>query len=60
MAGGLSRLAREAIVFVNLAGKPGTVKLRYLVSAATWLPSYNARSADDKRIKLDTSPSCSR
>ena len=38
-----SRLAREAKVFVNLVRNAGTIRLRYVVGSATWLPSYNVR-----------------
>lgn len=38
-----SKLAREAVIFVNLANASGKVRVRYLVDNATWLPSYNVR-----------------
>ena len=38
-----SKIAREAKVFVNLAGNGGKIRLRYLVDNATWFPSYNLR-----------------
>jgi len=45
LAGGSSRLAREAVVFVNVPeGKGGQLKLRYLVNNAAWMPSYNVRT----------------
>lgn len=41
-----SRTAREAVVFIN-AQRPGaTLRLSYLVSGASWSPSYNLRVAD--------------
>ncbi|HVT89260.1 MAG TPA: mucoidy inhibitor MuiA family protein [Tepidisphaeraceae bacterium] len=45
-----SKLSREAVVFCNVAGAAGRLRLRYLVAAATWQPSYNIRagSAGDK------------
>lgn len=38
-----SKVAREAVIFVNLANASGKVRVRYLVDNATWLPSYNVR-----------------
>ncbi len=40
-----SRQAREALVFVNLTGAAGKLRLRYLVGNASWSPSYNIRAA---------------
>lgn len=44
-----SRSQREAVVFVN-APQKGSAKLRltYLVSGATWSPSYNLRASDQR------------
>ena len=48
IASGSSRTVREAVVFIN-APQAGAAKLRlsYLVSNASWSPSYNVRAADD-------------
>ncbi len=43
LASGSSRTAREAVVFANLQGDGGKLRVRYLVANATWSPSYNAR-----------------
>ncbi len=51
LTGGSAKTVREALVFVNLAKADGTLRLRYLVDQATWLPSYNLR-ADGKREKV--------
>jgi len=40
-----SKQAREALVFVNLKGPAGQMRVRYLVGSASWAPSYNIRSA---------------
>jgi hypothetical protein len=40
-----SKQAREALVFVNLKGPAGQLRVRYLVGSASWAPSYNIRSA---------------
>jgi hypothetical protein len=47
IAAGSARTVREAVVFIN-APKPGAAKLRlsYLVSNASWTPSYNVRAND--------------
>ncbi|MGH7133756.1 MAG: mucoidy inhibitor MuiA family protein [Phycisphaerales bacterium] len=39
-----SRTAREAIVLVNAPAPGAKVRLNYLVSGASWSPSYNLRS----------------
>lgn len=49
VAGASSKLAREAIVFVNLTGNGGKLRLRYLVSQASWSPSYNVRTDKDRK-----------
>lgn len=49
LASGSDRTAREAVIFVNVTNaQGGAVRLRYLVNAASWSPSYNVRS-DGKR-----------
>ncbi len=40
-----SKIAREAVVFVNLSGASGRIRVRYIVNNATWMPSYNVRVA---------------
>lgn len=47
IAAGSARTVREAVVFIN-APKAGAAKLRlsYLVSNASWTPSYNVRAND--------------
>lgn len=46
-----SRTAREAVVFVNATKSGAKVRLSYLVSGATWSPSYNLRIEDAKSEK---------
>ena len=48
LTGGSARTIREAVVFVQLKGDGGRLRLRYLVDGATWDPSYNVR-VDGKR-----------
>ena len=48
LTGGSARTIREAVVFVQLKGDGGRMRLRYLVDGATWDPSYNVR-IDGKR-----------
>ncbi|MBL8879241.1 MAG: mucoidy inhibitor MuiA family protein [Phycisphaerales bacterium] len=49
LASGSDRTAREAVVFANITDARGaSIRVRYLVNAATWTPSYNVRS-DGKR-----------
>jgi hypothetical protein len=43
VTGKSSKTLREAVVFVSRKGG-GTVRLRYLVEAAGWAPSYNIRA----------------
>lgn len=49
VAAGSAQTLREAVVFVNVArnAQPG-LKLSYLVSNATWSPSYNLRATADR------------
>jgi hypothetical protein len=44
LTGGSARTIREAVVFVQLKGDGGRLRLRYLVDGATWDPSYNVRT----------------
>ena len=44
ITGGSSRTVREAVVFANFPGTGGKLRVRYLVSDATWFPSYNVRA----------------
>lgn len=45
LASGSDRTAREAVVFVNVTDAGGGVlRLKYLVNAASWTPSYNVRT----------------
>ena len=50
VAAGSARTVREAVVFVNLTEEGGnpTLRLRYLVSSATWSPSYNLRATAER------------
>src|SRR5207253_10604817 len=49
-----AKTIREAVVFVNLKEANGKLRLRYLVDAANWLPSYNARSdGKGKEVTLE-------
>ncbi|MEK6701174.1 MAG: DUF4139 domain-containing protein, partial [Planctomycetota bacterium] len=44
LTAGSSRTVNEAVVFLNKDGEgASTLRVRYLVDAATWSPSYNAR-----------------
>ncbi len=44
LTAGSSRTVNEAVVFLNKDGDgPSTMRVRYLVDAATWSPSYNVR-----------------
>lgn len=44
LTAGSSRTVNEAVVFLNKDGEGATtLRVRYLVDAATWSPSYNAR-----------------
>jgi hypothetical protein len=45
LTGGSARTEREAVVFVNLQGDGGQMRVRYLVNNATWSPSYNVRAS---------------
>ena len=56
VAGSSARMAREAVVFVNLtkAPGPGSLQLRYVVNNATWMPSYNVRTdKEHKQIAVE-------
>jgi len=50
-----SRTLREAVVFMRKdAAGEATVRVHYLVGAASWLPTYNARTeADRKTARLE-------
>jgi hypothetical protein len=47
-----SKLEREARVLVDLPGNGGKIRLRYIVDAATWLPSYNVRATKKQSDKI--------
>lgn len=49
LAGRSAKSAREAIVFVNVVGEGGAIRLRYLVNHANWTPSYNVRADGDRQ-----------
>lgn len=50
LASGSDRTAREAVVFVNVTDASGGVlRLKYLVGAASWTPSYNVRTDGDRK-----------
>lgn len=49
VAAGSAQTLREAVVFVNVANAAGAgMKLSYLVTNATWSPSYNLRATSDR------------
>lgn len=50
IAAGSARTVREAIVFVNVTEEAASpsLRLRYLVSKATWSPSYNLRATAER------------
>ncbi|QDU64187.1 hypothetical protein Pan216_50760 [Planctomycetes bacterium Pan216] len=51
---GSTRAAREAVIFCNVAGDGGQLRLRYLVNEATWSRSYNVRSdAERKAVTVE-------
>ena len=49
LTAGASRTERDAVIVVDKAGAAGgTVRLNYLVSAATWRPQYRFRAGGEK------------
>ena len=48
LTGSSARTAREAVVFANLQGDGGQLRVRYLVNNANWSPSYNIRTDADR------------
>ena len=49
LAGGSDKTVREAVIVVDkAAGAAGSVRLNYLVSAASWRPQYKLRAVKDK------------
>lgn len=44
LTGGSARTVREAVIFANLPAAGGKLRVRYVVSNATWMPSYNVRA----------------
>lgn len=47
ISAGSSRTVREAVVFVNVPQRgPADIRLSYLVSNASWSPSYNLRATN--------------
>ncbi|HEX4124705.1 MAG TPA: mucoidy inhibitor MuiA family protein [Tepidisphaeraceae bacterium] len=46
LTAGASKLVREAVVFANFTKPGGTLRVKYLVGNANWVPSYVARAAD--------------
>jgi type II secretory pathway component PulJ len=46
LTAGANKLVREAVVFANFTKPGGTIRVKYLVSGANWVPSYVARAAD--------------
>ncbi len=58
LTGSSSRTAREAVVFVNLQGDGGRLRVRYLVNNANWSPSYNMRTdADRSQVLVEANAS---
>lgn len=59
LTGDSARRMREAVVFVELRGdKPAQLRFGYLVSNASWTPSYNLRSggaANDVTLEYNAS-----
>ena len=49
VTGRSSKTVREAVVFIDRQKAGGTLKVRYLVDAATWSPSYNMRADAAKK-----------
>jgi uncharacterized protein (TIGR02231 family) len=49
VTGRSSRTLREAVVFINRERPGGNLRLRYLVDAATWSPSFNVRADAEKQ-----------
>jgi hypothetical protein len=48
LAAGSSRTERDAVIVVDRADGGGTVRLNYLVTAATWRPLYRFRAGAEK------------
>lgn len=48
LAQGANRSSREAVVFLNKRAGAAKVRLMYLVSGASWSPSYNLRADEDR------------
>lgn len=59
LAEGSANALREAVVFCNVIGGRGQLRLRYLVDSASWSPSYNARAAGDAQLGLEYNASIS-
>jgi hypothetical protein len=49
ISGRSSKTVREAIVFINRERVGGSLRLRYLVDGASWIPSYNVRADADRK-----------
>jgi len=47
-AGGSNKSVREAVMLVNATQGGASVRLKYLVEGATWSPSYNVRTEEDR------------
>ncbi len=52
---GSGRMERDAVIVVDReAGKGGTIRLNYLVSAVTWRPEYKVRAGKvDEEVQVD-------
>ncbi len=46
LTAGKQRSQREAVVFLSKGGEASAVRLKYLVSGASWSPSYNVRASE--------------
>ena len=53
ITGSNTRIAREAVVFVDVTDGGGTLDVNYLVGDATWSPSYNVRSAEGESVRFE-------
>lgn len=59
LTAGSANTVREAVVFCNVTGGEGQLRLRYLVDSASWSPSYNARTKGNEQLGLEYNASIS-
>lgn len=48
VAGGSNRLVREAVMLITVDQRGSSLRLKYLVNGATWSPSYNVRTDEER------------